>query len=112
MRHYCICRTVRPIDMIGEPIVVPVPVDLPLNRQILNDLEYGVSSRPSIPACFDDDDSLSSGSVDDVTDMRYSPWDFAAQKCRFLPSNEPVTIGEQVASEVVSGGPVDSTDQK
>lgn len=98
--------------MVGTPAIVPMPVDLPLNRQILNDLEYGVSSRPSVPACFDDDDSLVSCTVDDVTDMRYSPWDSAAQKCRFRSSNDPVTIGEQVVSEVVSDGPVDSADQK
>lgn len=111
MRHPCINFVDRVVGCDSFESL-PLPVELPLNRQILNDLEYGVSSRPSIPACFDDDDAVSSGSVDDVTDMRYSPWDSAAQKCRFRPSDEPVTIGEQVASEVVTDGSVDSADQK
>lgn len=93
--------------MVGTPIIVPMPVDLPLNRQILNDLEYGVSSRPSVPACFDDDDSLAAGVVDDVTDMRYSPWDSAARKCRFCPSDDPVVIGDPVVSDVVTDVPVE-----
>lgn len=50
---------------------------------IVSDLLYGVQSRPSIPACWEDD---SDDGVDPLTDMTVSPWDLMAADCRRKPS--------------------------
>ena len=58
-------------DMVdaGKNIVT----DKPLMRQVVSDLENGVTSRPSVPACFEDDTEL--GTVDRDCDIRNSRWD-------------------------------------
>lgn len=55
------------------PTSVKITRDIPLMRQVVNDLEYGVTSRPSTPACFEEDNEL--GAVDPMCDIRHSQWD-------------------------------------
>lgn len=55
----------------------------PLMSCVVDDLIYGVQSRPSIPACWEDD---SDEGVDPLTDITVSPWDLMAADCRRKPS--------------------------
>ena len=55
--------------------------DIPLSRQIISDLEYGVGNRPTLPSCYDDDDFWKSGQVDKDVDIRRSKWDDLADAC-------------------------------
>lgn len=50
-----------------------IVTDRPLMQQIVNDLENGVTNRPSTPACFEDENEL--GVVDRDCDIRNSRWD-------------------------------------
>ena len=50
-----------------------IVTDKPLMRQVVSDLENGVTSRPSVPACFEDETEL--GTVDRDCDIRNSRWD-------------------------------------
>lgn len=56
-----------------DPVSVKIVRDVPLMRQVVNDLEYGVTSRPNTPACFEDDSEL--GVIDSMCDIRHSQWD-------------------------------------
>lgn len=52
--------------------------DKPLSRHIVDDLEQGVTSRPSVPSCFEESDEL--GVVDPDCDIRSSTWDRLANE--------------------------------
>lgn len=93
-----------------SPIIIPsddyvsvkITRDVPLMRQVVNDLEYGVTSRPNTPACFEDDSEL--GTVDSTCDIRHSQWDTISESLQpKLNSNkvsEPVSeLVEPAAAE-------------
>lgn len=64
--------------------VVPIPevvIDIPLMRQVVNDMEYNVGSRPTLPSCFEESSEL--GVVDSFADIRVSNWDRLAQECSY-----------------------------
>lgn len=68
-----------------DSVAASIEQDNILNRQIVLDMEYGVGGRPSIPSCWDEGEDLENMVIDDVTDMRYSPWDRMADICRVRP---------------------------
>lgn len=55
--------------------------DISLSRQIVQDMEFGVGNRPTLPSCYDDDDFWKSGQYDKDADMRRSKWDDLADAC-------------------------------
>lgn len=61
--------------------VTDLRLDKTLNEIIVDDLEYGVGGRPSLPSCFDDDDEVLSGNVDYRADIKYNAWDVMSAKC-------------------------------
>ena len=67
-----------------------IVVDIPLMRQVVNDMEYNVGSRPTIPSCFEESAEL--GKVDKLTDIRVSNWDMLAEQCEFSRSAEPLKV--------------------
>lgn len=67
-----------------------IVIDIPLMRQVVNDMEYNVGSRPTIPSCFEESTEL--GKVDKLTDIRVSNWDMLAEQCDFSRSAEPLKV--------------------
>lgn len=67
-----------------------IVIDIPLMRQVINDMEYNVGSRPTIPSCFEESTEL--GKVDKLTDIRVSNWDMLAEQCEFSRSAEPLKV--------------------
>lgn len=89
MKQLCI-NTIRPRrfkslvvvdEVLYESDHADIVTDVSLSHQIVSDLEYGVGSRPSVPACFDDDEEIEQGVVDPATDIRVSKWDLIADQC-------------------------------
>ena len=80
--HY---RRPKSLVVIDQPLLeaglANLTSDDTLAHQIVSDLEYGVGSRPSVPACFDDEEEIEQGIVDPATDVRVSQWDMIAEQC-------------------------------
>ena len=68
-------------ECLVEGAQVDYPRDIRLNRMILNDLDFGVGQRPTLPCCFDDDEDIKNGEFDGRADIKFNPWDDAAAKC-------------------------------
>lgn len=85
-----------------EPNVAKITRDIPLMRQVVNDLEYGVTSRPNTPACFEEESEL--GVVDSACDIRHSQWDTISE------SLQPKFNSTKVAEPEPSPVNVDTTE--
>lgn len=89
-------------EALFEGVKLSIVQDIPLSRQIVSDLEYGVGNRPTLPSCFDDDEDVRSGKVDYAVDLRYSQWDALSDVCNpvNLTPDKPQTVAKTESVEV------------
>lgn len=81
-----------------DSIVEEFTVGSRLNNIIVNDLLYGVGSRPTLPSCFEDEEELKQDGVDPLSDMRHDSWHDAsvAMNPTFQRTEQTIELGSQV----------------